>query len=117
MINKKDEQRGMTYGSRIALDINIFDIIAEYIWKAETDKKELLRIKWLLFGYFGKGNHKMIGSKFCAYKGIKVERNSTSVSPNTSPKYIQHIAVSVINNHLVPMLPTTLLQNYVKLYR
>lgn len=45
MINKKDEQRGMTYGSGVSLGIDIFDIISEYIRKAETDKKAILNIK------------------------------------------------------------------------
>ena len=47
----------MTYGSGVSLGTDIFDIIPEYIRKAETDKKAILNIKWQLFGYFGKGDH------------------------------------------------------------
>ena len=78
----------MTYGSWITLDNDIFIITPEYILKAETDKKALFNIKCPWFDYFGKGNDKTAGSKLVLTMVPKLKLSSSTVSSNTSPKYI-----------------------------
>ena len=73
----------MTYGSRVAIDMNI---IYEYIRKAETVKKDLLKIKYLWFGCFVK-SHMTTGSKNYLFKWIKVRAELN----NRSNHYISKI--------------------------
>ena len=90
----------MTYGAGVAIEFS--DRLPIHIQKAENDKKKLLGIDYKLYGWFVKG-HKKNGLKKCQYNWCYDDEEIKDAVH--AYKYIQRIAVSVINTHLVSTIP------------
>ena len=99
----------MTYDSGVTFDA---DTITDDIKEADTKKKEGLQVICPFFSYLIKDHKALFANKF-RYNGIQTEAELNDTINGHLSKIIYRSTMSVINTHLVPMIPKSLLQTCV----
>ena len=108
---KRDDERGVIYGTGTALDTDTFP---EYTKQAEKEKKKVAKVICPLYGCIVKG-HVTTGSKRCVYHQMPSKQETNDkMHAHLQPLYLTHYGECyqyLSRSH--PMVPTTLLQKIV----